>query len=57
VDPLVLAVSYIELRSLVASAVDEDGVRAEEPSAAADLGNSPLSITETPQLIAGVGCR
>jgi len=24
---------------------------------AADLGNSPLSITETPQLIAGVGCR
>jgi len=25
--------------------------------AAADLGNSPLSITEIPQLIAGVGCR
>ena len=24
---------------------------------AADLGNSPLSITEIPQLIAGVGCR
>ena len=24
---------------------------------AADLGNSPLSITEIPQLIARVGCR
>lgn len=27
------------------------------PKTAADPGNSPLSITEIPQLIAGVGCR
>ena len=40
----------VELEALVRAKTVEARI-------AADLGNSPLSITEIPQLIAGVGCR
>ena len=54
---LVRELTWIPLGTTRRSLDDVNYVPGQVRPSAADLGNSPLSITEIPQLIAGVGCR
>jgi hypothetical protein len=55
--PLVHADSLLPQSSSRQWLVRERAGRLTDVNPAADLGNAPLSITEIPQLIGGVGCR